>query len=114
MKFYWLGAVTFLSTAVVLAACGGGAPVAEKPETTPDSASVAVVTDEKPLPIVGPAPEVKIGNAIVEPPPIVKIGSAIGERAPDFEVTFLDGTSVSREELAAEGRPAFLYFMATW
>ena len=75
--------------------------MAEKPEATPDSASTIVEPAEKPLPIVEPAQE-------------VKIGSAIGERAPDFEVTFLDGTSVSREELAAEGRPAFLYFMATW
>ena len=75
--------------------------MAEKPESTPDSASAAVVADERPL-------------SVIEPAPGVKIGSAIGERAPDFEVTFLDGTSVSREELAAEGRPAFLYFMATW
>ena len=82
------------------------------------------------MPTVEPAPEVKIGTAVIEPAPIVapadkpapivapapivKIGSAVGERAPDFEVTFLDGNSVSREELAAEGRPAFLYFMATW
>ncbi|MCH7626740.1 MAG: hypothetical protein IIC83_12525, partial [Chloroflexi bacterium] len=100
MKFFWLGVVTFLSTAFVLAACGGGAPVAEKPESTPDSASTIVVADERPL-------------SVIEPTPELKIGSAIGERAPDFEVTFLDGTSVSREELAAEGRPAFLYFMAT-
>ena len=75
--------------------------MAERPESTPDSASAVVMVDEKPLPIVEPAPK-------------VKIGSAVGERAPDFEVTFLDGTSVSREELAAEGKPAFLYFMATW
>ena len=75
--------------------------MAERPEATPDSASAVVVPDVKPL-------------LIVEPAPKMKIGSAIGERAPDFEVTFLDGTSVSREELAAEGKPAFLYFMATW
>ncbi|MCH7626506.1 MAG: hypothetical protein IIC83_11330 [Chloroflexi bacterium] len=88
--------------------------MAEKPEATPDSASAAVVADERPLSVIEPTPEMKIGSAIVEPTPELKIGSAIGERAPDFEVTFLDGTSVSREELAAEGQPAFLYFMATW
>lgn len=70
-------------------------------EVTPDSASSIVVANEKPV-------------SIVEPAPKVKIGSRVGERAPDFQVTFLDGTSVSREELAAEGRPAFLFFMATW
>lgn len=114
MKFPWLGAIATVFALVILAACGGGAPVAEKPAATPDSAPTAVVVGDKPLPSVAPASEVKIASAIVEPTPEVKIGSAIGERAPDFEVTFLDGTSVSREELAAEGRPAFLYFMATW
>ena len=101
MKFSWAGAIASVSALVVFAACGGGAPVAERSVATPDSASAIVVANEKPLPIVEPAPK-------------VKIGSAVGERAPDFEVTFLDGTSVSREELAAEGKPAFLYFMATW
>ena len=75
--------------------------MAEKPELLSDSKSAIVVTDDKPL-------------SIVEPAPVVRIGSAVGERVPDFEVTFLDGGSVSREELAADGRPAFLFFMATW
>lgn len=101
MKFSWLGGIASLSALIVLAACGGEAPVAERPEATPDSASVAVLSNEKPLPVVEPAPK-------------VKIGSAIGERAPDFMVTFLDGKSVSRKELAEEGKPAFLFFMATW
>ena len=73
----------------------------EKPEPLPDSKSATVVADDKP-------------SSIVEPAPVARIGSAVGERVPDFEVTFLDGSSVSREELAADGRPAFLFFMATW
>ncbi len=93
--------ITSVSAVVFLAACGGGVPVAEKPELMPNSALASVVADDKPFPILVPAPE-------------VKIGSAVGERVPDFKVTFLDGSSVSRDELAAEGRPAFLFFMATW
>ncbi len=101
MKFFWPGVITSFSAMAVLAACGGSVPVAEKRELVPDSVSAIVVADDKPLPIVEAAPE-------------VRIGSAVGERVPDFEVTFLDGGSVSREELAAEGRPVFLFFMATW
>ena len=101
MKFSWLSAIASVSALVVLAGCGGGAPTAESPEVSPDSASTVVAAEENPLPVVEPAPK-------------VKIGSAIGERAPDFEVTFLDGKSVSRKELAEERKPAFLFFMATW
>ncbi len=99
MKLFWASVVTSLFAAVVLGACGGDASVAGQPEPVPESA--VVVVDDKTLPIVEPAPE-------------IKIGSAVGERVPDFEVTFLDGSSVSREGLAADDRPAFLFFMATW
>ncbi len=92
-------ASVFMLTALV--ACGGGAPAAEIPRVTPDSAPVIVTANDTPLPVVETALE-------------VRVGSAVGERAPDFEVTFRDGSSVSREELTAEGRPAFLFFMATW
>ena len=101
MKFFWSGVITSFSAVAVLAACGGGVPVAEKPEPLPDSKSAIVVADYKP-------------SSIVELALVARIGSAVGERVPDFEVTFLDGSSVSREELAADGRPAFLFFMATW
>ena len=75
--------------------------MAEKPEPLPDSKSAIVVADDKP-------------SSIVELALVARIGSAVGELVPDFEVTFIDGSSVSREELAADGRPAFLFFMATW
>ena len=101
MKSIWINAVTSLSALMVLAACGGSASVADTSEVRQDSASVIVVADDTPARIVEPARE-------------VKIGSAVGERVPNFEVTFLDGTSVSSAQLAAEGRPAFLFFMATW
>ena len=107
MKFSLLGVIAFVSMAAALAACGGAVPAAERPEATPESARVIVAPDDTPIPIVESAP-------IMETVSNLEIGSAVGERAPDFEVTFQDGSSMSREELAAEGRPAFLYFMATW
>ena len=99
MKSFWLSTITSLSALAFLVACGGGVSVAGQPVPVPESP--VVVVDDKPLPIVEPALE-------------IKIGSAVGERVPDFEVTFLDGRSVSREGLAADDRPAFLFFMATW
>ena len=107
MKFFWLPAITSVFAMVILAACEGGAPAAETSRVTGDTAPAVVAAIDTPLPVVEPAPAPKTT-------PIVKIGSAVGERVPDFEVTFRDGSSVSREELAAEGRPVFLFFMATW
>lgn len=99
MKLFWASLIFSVPAAVLLVACGGGVSETKKPEPLPKPA--IVVVDDKPLPIVEPALE-------------IKIGSAVGERVPDFEVTFLDGRSVSREGLAADDRPAFLFFMATW
>jgi len=38
----------------------------------------------------------------------------VGERPPDFAMLLLDGSTVTSEELALEGKPAFLMFFATW
>ncbi len=99
MKLFWASLIFSVPAAVLLVACGEGVSETKRPEPLPKPA--IVVVDDKPLPIVEPALE-------------IKIGSAVGERVPDFEVTFLDGRSVSREGLAADDRPAFLFFMATW
>ena len=101
MKVFFLAGITSVFMVTVLLACGGSAPAAEISQVTPDSAPVIVTANDTPLPVVETAPD-------------VKIGSGVGERVPDFEVTFRDGSSVSREELVTEGRPAFLFFMATW
>ncbi len=107
MKFFW-PSVTIPATALVfVVACGGGASVAERPGTTPSAAASSAAAADTPLPVVEPAP-------VVKPAPNVKIGSAVGERVPDFEFSLLDGSSVSRVALAADERPVFLFFMATW
>ena len=38
----------------------------------------------------------------------------IGETAPPFAMTLADGTEVSSESLTASGRPAHLFWFATW
>ena len=38
----------------------------------------------------------------------------IGEASPPFTVTLADGSEVSSHDLAASGRPAHLFWFATW
>lgn len=37
-----------------------------------------------------------------------------GQRAPEFQVTSLDGAPVTSAQLLGEGKPFVLYFFATW
>ena len=46
------------------------------------------------------------------PEPEVAVGNKVGNRAPDFQVTTVDGVTVTPAEL--EGKPYILYFFATW
>jgi peroxiredoxin len=43
-----------------------------------------------------------------------QIGSKVGERAPDFELTLVDGSTVTLASLIENDRPAFLFFFATF
>ena len=42
------------------------------------------------------------------------VGTDAGDSLPHFEMTLVDGSTVSTELLAAQGQPAFLYFFSTW
>jgi peroxiredoxin len=42
------------------------------------------------------------------------IGYSVGERIPDFQLTLVDGTTFSAQDLISEGRPVFLFFTASW
>ena len=42
------------------------------------------------------------------------VGINVGNTLPHFELTLVDGSKVSTEVLAAQGRPVFLYFFTTW
>ena len=44
----------------------------------------------------------------------VEVGYEVGLRAPEFAMSLLDGTEVTASSLSDEGKPAFLYFHATY
>ena len=44
----------------------------------------------------------------------VQIGYSVGERVPDFQLTLVDGSTFSAQDLISEGRPVFLFFTASW
>ena len=48
------------------------------------------------------------------PSPDISVGTQVGNTLPHFEFTLLDGDKRSTEQLAADGKPVFLYFFATW
>ena len=48
------------------------------------------------------------------PSPDISVGTQVGNALPHFEITLLDGDKRSTEQLAADGKPVFLYFFATW
>lgn len=44
----------------------------------------------------------------------VSVGHKVGDRVPDFELSLDDGTSVTSASLIEDGKPVFLFFLATW
>ena len=44
----------------------------------------------------------------------VRIGYKVGMQAPEFGMSLIDGSRVTASGLADQGKPAFLYFHATW
>jgi|TARA_B100001971_G_scaffold85267_1_gene78815 hypothetical protein len=46
------------------------------------------------------------------PPP--QVGGFVGNSIPEFDMTMLDGSTVSSESLATAARPTYLFFFATW
>ncbi len=45
---------------------------------------------------------------------VVEVGYKKGMHVPEFGMTLLDGTRVTSAKLVEEGKPAFVYFHATW
>ena len=44
----------------------------------------------------------------------IPIGVSVGESVPGFAILLVDGTTVTSQQLALQGKPAFLMFFATW
>ena len=87
--------LAIISLFALLMACGSDAPASESVDIAPapqaaDTASEAVAEDA------------------------VEVGYDVGLRAPEFSMSLLDGSEVTSASLAMEGKPAFLYFHATF
>ena len=87
--------------------------------------------------VADPPPQVKVAEpppvAQVEEPPkpvqetppdtsgangseaeVVEVGYQVGLRAPEFEMSLLDGSTVTTSSIVDEGKPVLLYFHATY
>ena len=45
---------------------------------------------------------------------VVEVGYQVGLRAPEFEMSLLDGSTVTTSSIVDEGKPVLLYFHATY
>ena len=53
-------------------------------------------------------------TATTAPAVTAQIGNKVGERAPDFELTLVDGSTVTLASLIETQRPAYLFFFASF
>lgn len=91
----WRATLTVLALLVTAASCTSTAPSTGSRAAPPDRPSVRTTS---------PAP----GGASVQ------VGYNEGQMVPDFTLRLVDGGQVTRADLLAQGRPAFLFFYATW
>ena len=94
-------ALSLLVIAVVALMLGlGCASSAAVPAETPTAANPGAVAS---------------GGAVDTPEAAaIPVGASVGERVPGFAILLADGTTVTSQELALQGKPAFLMFFATW
>ena len=107
----------------VLLGCGA-APAAQPIEdvSAPAAPHAAAPAAEP----VNPAPMAKASETESSTPKVttatesepeataVEVGYKVGMRAPEFGMSLLDGTTVTSASLTDDGKPAFIYFHATW
>ena len=82
-----------------------GAACGSEPDT-PTATSPAAATAT-----AAPTATAASNGTPADAPPV---GADAGNSLPHFDMTLADGSTVSTELLAAEGKPAFLYFFSTW
>ncbi len=104
-----------LSSALLLAAlaaCGG-----ERPTPSPTASEVSPTQTAGPSPTGEPAAPTLSATATTaaEPTqaPSLEVGYEVGEMAPDFELTTIDGETLSLSDFRGDS-PVLLYFFATW
>ena len=105
------------STAPPASAAPSPAAIAPPPAPTapPPAPTSAPRPSPTPQPTVAPQPTPTTPpppTPAATPEPEVAVGNKVGNRAPDFQVTTVDGVTVTPADL--EGKPYILYFFATW
>jgi len=53
-------------------------------------------------------------DAVTESDVTLSVGISVGQRIPEFIINLTEGRSKTSAEILAEGKPVFIYFMATW
>ncbi|MCH7745546.1 MAG: hypothetical protein IIC84_05670, partial [Chloroflexi bacterium] len=85
---------------------GCGAPAAT---SIPDSQPA-----QQPTSLLTPSPATPTAQPTAQVIQDVSVGHKVGDRVPDFELSLDDGTSVTSVSLIEDGKPVFLFFLATW
>ena len=89
----------------------GTAPASQSPEIAPAPDSSRVFQPTAPAQPDSSKPE---AVEVKPEPQAVEVGYKVGMRAPEFGMNLLDGANVTSASLAEQGKPAFIYFHATW
>ena len=100
----------------------GATPAAQTDETAPVAQTEKVVeTEPTQLPAQsskssqpGSAQPAVAARADEPQAEAVEVGYKKGMHIPEFGMSLLDGTRVTSAKLVEEGKPAFIYFHATW
>ena len=101
--------------AALLLGCGQ-APASQVADPPPqvkvaEPPSVAQV-EEPPKPVQETPPDTSATNG--SEAEVVEVGYQVGLRAPEFEMSLLDGSTVTTSSIVDEGKPVLLYFHATY
>ncbi len=91
------------------AACGTGGSMAGPDSTAPAARAESDAMADHSGQTMDRDEDTEAGGAQT-----LKVGREVGERVLDFSITLEDGAVRTSEELLSEGRPLFIYFMATW
>jgi hypothetical protein len=104
--------------------CASNAAVPAEAPTTARSAvpaetlttAGAAVPGESPTTTMATGPRAAAAGGTEATPEkeAIPVGASVGKTAPGFAILLVDGTTVTSQELALEGKPAFLMFFATW
>ncbi|MDA0770255.1 MAG: hypothetical protein O2821_08545 [Chloroflexi bacterium] len=112
-----------LGALILTAACGSQAPVQEAGPSAgvaaqPPPAAEPLLTPTGVAELAPPGSTATGAPSSTEAPPVVvqtaDIGHTVGDQIPGFELTLVDGSKFTSQDLISQGRPVFLFFTASW